>query len=560
MLHPFISFLLIISTIFCSSSAFASQSRPKLLLVLVIDQFRADYLRRFEDQFLPALLPKKGASAQVGGFRYLMTHSAYYPQGQYNTLQNITAPGHATILTGAYPYQSGIPLNNWYDAREQKETYCTEDATSAIIGSQGKTQGLGMSPKNLKATTLGDELKNEGLASRVVSVALKDRAAILLGGHRADLALWYDISRNEWVSSQHYLSEPSLPSWVIQLNREMKSHQNETTKWQLLSHGTGPTDQNTSSAEIQKIFTGIKKNNPASIPTPYGVELTVQAAEKALDAYSLGNGKSTDLLAVSISSHDMVGHRYGPNSRFMEEMTLAEDRAISRLLNTVQKKVPGGLSSVVVVLTADHGVAPSPDWTLKNKIKSGIIDMEELAKSISLQLNQKYGKPKQGEWIISTSTLNLYLNRPEILAQKMDLLTIESEVKEILLKYPEVAFVVGSTDFSARKLPLGIYELQATHAFHPGRSGDLIVYPRPYTIAANRDVKPGFTAHVTGYSYDRTVPILLSGFHIRPGVYATPAEVVDIAPTLSFLSGVLPPSLSEGKVLSEALDTRNLVH
>jgi hypothetical protein len=184
-------------------------SRPKLTLVLVIDQFRADYLTRFASRFLPS----SGKNGEVGGFKYLMSKGAYFPQAKYDVLENMTCPGHATILTGSYPYLSGIVLNEWYDRSLGRMIYCVDDGDSPLVGSDLKGAESGVSPKNLVGTTVGDELKNSGRPSKIISIALKDRAAILLGGHRADLAVWLS-SNYRWVSSRYYVKDKELPRWI----------------------------------------------------------------------------------------------------------------------------------------------------------------------------------------------------------------------------------------------------------------------------------------------------------------------------------------------------------
>ena len=210
-------------------------ARPKLIVTIVIDQFRADYLLRFQSKFLPAHLPQQ----RIGGFKYLMEESAYFPYGEYGHAQCITGPGHATILSGAFPYQSGIVLNSWFNASTQSMEECTEDASYPIVGLTHPTGTdlplrelkKGASPRLMIAPTLGDELKNEGHPSKVVSVALKERAAVLMGGHRADLALWFDPLANQWISSTYYLPQEELPPWVRELNAPLRSEVGQLKTW-----------------------------------------------------------------------------------------------------------------------------------------------------------------------------------------------------------------------------------------------------------------------------------------------------------------------------------------
>ena len=189
------------------------QQKPKLVVLLVIDQFRADYLTRFQDRFLPA----KGAKGSIGGFQYLVEKGAWFPQAQYDLLQNMTGPGHATLLTGAYPYLTGIPNNEWYDKERKAPVYCVEDRSIQWFGGS-PDEHAGSSPRNLIGSTLGDELKMVSASSRVVSIALKDRAAILMGGHRADAVIWMDPFRFQWTSTPFYFENGELPEWVRVVN------------------------------------------------------------------------------------------------------------------------------------------------------------------------------------------------------------------------------------------------------------------------------------------------------------------------------------------------------
>lgn len=473
--------------------------KPKLIVVIVIDQFRSDFLTRFESQF------------QKDGFRALMKDGAYFPFGEYDVLQAMTGPGHATILTGAYPYQTGIPINDWYDQTIQDSMYCVEDRSQETVGAPMR-EHVGTSPKNLIGTTLGDEMKNAGMSSKVVTVALKDRAAILMGGHRADLAVWFDGASTRWVSSKYYLKDGKLPGWMETLNEEASK-------------------------------------NKCDLASPCGTQVTLKAFHGALKNFKLGQGSATDLIAVSFSSHDYVGHMHGPNSREIGVMTLSEDAAVAEIRGAVAKAVPGGLKNVLFVLTADHGVAPSTKYLLETGIETGRIDEGKIAEEIERVLAKKYGAPKNGKWLRDVVDFNFFLDERSIRSGGLDLEKIEMDVKDILLKNPAFAQAVTRGEWEARKLPPGMFGRKVDRTFFRGRSGNVIGIQKPFFINESKNA----ANHMSGYSYDRTVPILFAGPGIRGGVYADPAEVVDIAPTLSFLLGIVPPAVSEGKVLKQAL-------
>jgi predicted AlkP superfamily pyrophosphatase or phosphodiesterase len=285
-------------------AAFSQQERPKLLVVIVVDQFRADYLMRFRKNFLPS--EKSGKI--LGGFNYLLLKGAYFPFGQNNIAQSMTAPGHATVLTGAYPYQSGIPLNHWYNKEKEIIEGPTDDETFPLVGINEGSKSKGASPKNLVATTVGDELKNAGYPSKIISIAIKQPPAVLMGGHRADLALWYDSKSHQWISSQYYLPSLKLPKWILDLNAEMKAQQGQKMTWSPGDKKTGFSGDTDFRYELEVGKSDLNKS-------PYGLTITRKAAEHAIKALNLGKGSSTNVLAISFSSHDAVGHTFGPNSR-----------------------------------------------------------------------------------------------------------------------------------------------------------------------------------------------------------------------------------------------------
>ncbi len=497
--------------------------RPKLIVLVVIDQFRADYLTRFESQFLPAV-QKDG---KLGGFRYLMSKGAYYPLGKYDVLQSITAVGHMTVSTGSYPYLSGIVANSWFDRAEKKEVYCTEDSQSPLIPGDPSDLEEGRSPKRLTGSTIGDQLKVSNGSSRVYSLAIKDRSSILMGGHTADLALWLNKKTGQWTTSEYYLPSKKLPQWVEELNQKSKK---------TLRSSKNPDEK----LDLSDV-----------IASPIGNLLTADAVDAALVSLRLGRGQAPDLFAVSLSTHDAAGHRYGPNSREMEEMTLSDDRMISRLLNSIQKSTPGGLKNVVVVLTGDHGVAPNEEWSKTIRLPFKKLDTDVIKNRLNAHLDSKLGKSGESPWVLEEMGFHFYLNLPVMNQKGIELTRVEELAKEFLKSIPGVAQAFGSRDYESKRLPPGKLERQILHSYFPGRSGDLVIVPQSFVVPSLATQRAA--THITGYSYDQTVPIIFSGMHIKRGVYASQAEVIDIAPTLAFLAGVIPPSSSEGRVLSEIL-------
>jgi predicted AlkP superfamily pyrophosphatase or phosphodiesterase len=486
------------------STAIWPAGRPKLVVVVAIDQFRADYLSRFGSKF------------SANGFRRLLQNGSYYPYGEYDILQSMTGPGHATILSGSYPYQMGIPLNDWYDQKSHALHYCVEDEQFKTVGAPAK-QHVGTSPNQFIGTTIGDELKNAGLKTRNISLALKDRAAILMGGHRADLAFWFDGESKRWVSSQYYLKTGELPKWIDELND--------------------------------------KKLAQCDLSEPCGIDLTAQAFLAAVKNEKLGaSGRDVDLISVSFSSHDYAGHKFGPNAPELEIMTLAEDRALATMTDALAKSVPGGLKNVLFVLTGDHGVAPSPEYLQETGIPTGQIDESALITEMTAALNQDCGQKNQtssGKWIEFVEDFNFFLNEQKVRASSCDLPTVENKIKQVLLKTTGFSYVLTQDEYEHRKLPPAMLGRQTEKTYFPGRSGHVIAIVRPFYINRSKN----HANHMTGYSYDRTVPLLFSGYGIKAGLHADHAEIIDIAPTLAFILGIIPPALSEGHVLKESLKT-----
>lgn len=478
-------------------------TKPKLVVVLVIDQFRADYLTKFQKDFLPV-----GVTGEVGGFNFLMQNGAYFPFAEYDVLQSMTCPGHAMIATGTHPYLNGISLNNWYDIAAKKNIYCVDDAE------------YGVSPRRLVTTTFGDELKNISEASKVVTLALKDRSAVMLGGHRADVAVWMDLEAYRWVTSKFYQKE--VPAWAQEVNKGL-------TKEGVL-------------AKEKKV------ESKKALLTPYGAKVTREMAEAALKGENLGKNGHTDILAISFSSHDMAGHQFGPNSPELRAMTLAEDKEISKLLSTIKKHL-GSLNGVTIALTADHGVAPSVEYARAAKIEAERLDYLGMYKKVYERLDKKFGKPKN-EWLSSGMVFNFYVNPEAVKERKASMEAVHAEIKDVMKSLPGVLEVATRSEIEKNILPTGELGKQLTRQYLHGSNGDVILIPKPFYISKGESL----VNHMTGYSYDRTVPLILVGPNIKPGVYSSAAKIIDLAPTLTFMMGALPPASVTGRVLNEIFE------
>lgn len=479
---------------------------PRLTVVVVVDQMRPDYLTRLYDRYLPA----KAKDGSPGGFRWLLDGGAFFPQAAHDTLNALTGPGHATVMTGAAPARHGVVLNRWWDREKRRTAYCVADDRYPGVGSTPVRASRAGSPAHLLGTTVGDEVKLAGHDARVVSLSIKDRAAILLGGHSADLAVWFDVDGFQWATTTFYAPSGELPEWVRDVNRRL-----------------------------------VTPPSLHVLAETAGVDMTIDLAIAAVDALALGS-KRRDMLLVSLTPLDYLGHEKGPGHPDLDRLLLDHDRALARLFSHLDRAVPGGLAEVLVALTADHG-APPADATLAGlRVPFGRVDEAELLRGVEAKLKETVGPPPRGHrHVLHLEDFHLWLD-PEALPgvrfeKAMD------EAARFFASRPEFDGAVTRRDVEAGRLPAGPAGDAVRASWRAGRSGDVVALPKAYRSATGDVV-----IHMTHHVYDRMVPLLLRGRFVRPGVHATPAKVVDLAPTLAFLLGVVPPALSEGRILHEA--------
>lgn len=485
----------------------------KLGVVISIDQFRADYLMRYKFS---------------GGLKFLKEGGAYMPLADHGLLQNMTGPGHAAIMSGTYPYRHGISTNYWFNRDKGTTEYCTQDDERKIIGSGGVVAGApGMSPKLFNGTTLGDELKNVDRSSKVVAVAVKDRAAILMAGKRADQVYWLDNKNCQWVTSDFYIKE--LPGYVKKLNTDLASLKSGK------KYSWGP-------------YKDMTYCNSESLRTPWIGKESLKLALAAVDELKLGKGTDTDLLLVSLSSHDYLGHQLGPNSESLLEMTQDEDKMIGEFIQEIGKRVPGGLTNVFFALTGDHGTPPSADAIPKEKLANENIKEEEILNLLEKLLTDEYGKAKGGKWIQNMTEFQLYLNQEALKSAKVSVADVGHFLRPRLVRERYLdQLLIRDEILYDRKVPPGDFGKVVDHTL-TRHSGDLLMILNPYHWSDSYPL-----THMTHYSYDRYVPLVIWGKTFKPGTYRAVVNVVDLAPTLASVLNVLPPSQSEGRVMTEIL-------
>ena len=365
--------------------------KPKLLLAVVFDQFRYDYLTRF-------------AGSYTSGFARMLGNGASFTDAHFIHYPTVTAVGHSTFLSGATPSLSGIIGNEWFDRESGKSVTSVSDPATQLLGAaEGRT---GSSPRRLLVSTVGDELKMSGKGTKVIGISIKDRAAILPSGHMSDGAYWFDGTSGGWVSSTYYFSE--LPAWVQELNKGRPADKYLGAEWR-------PVDGKADSTPFKKMSATPDAAFYSSVDaTPYGNELIESLAERAIAAEKLGQHPGTDLLAVSFSSNDYVGHAVGPDAPQVRDMCLRSDRLLGKLLAFIDSQL--GAGNFLLVLTADHGVAPVPEVNQARKMPGGRLTPRPLADAIERALTSKYGA---GKWLVNSGEMP-YLNRELIREKKLN--------------------------------------------------------------------------------------------------------------------------------------------
>lgn len=532
-----------------------TNERPRLVLLIAVDQYRYDYLERFGDLFA------------ANGLRRLQRDGASWTEANYDHVPTETAPGHATMLTGAWPSETGIIANDWFDRAEGKRVSNVQDDSVRKLG--GGAVDVPSSPRNLLCSTLGDELKlMTNRRSKVVGVSIKNRAAILPTGRMADAAYWFSSQTGEFVSSTYYFD--SLPEWVARFNAAKHADKFFGAKWERMipaaeyEKRAGRDDAPWEKGDGKTSYTfphvvdgGLASPGPAFYDainyTPFSNDLLVSFAEAALANEHLGEDADTDVLTVSFSANDIAGHRYGPYSQEAMDMSLRVDSQIGQLLDFVDAKV--GLRNTVVVFTADHGVAPSPEQAAEMRLPGARVKVSDVLAAVRNRVRARFGKPGDkdttADYVQTFSNGQIYFNWFALERDGIKNEDIERVAGEAALTVPGISrFFTRTQLVTGAVSPNDAVARRVLHGYNARRSGDVVViqeafkYLADYTIVAN---------HGTPYSYDTHVPLIIMGGGIAPGRYLNAATPADIAPTLARLLRVQAPSNAVGRVLSEAI-------
>lgn len=527
-----ISFLLISTTLFSQN-----KNQPKLVVGIVIDQLRYDLLTRFEHNF------------SEGGFKRMMNGGFFAENMHYNYAPTYTGPGHSSIYTGTTPSIHGIAANDWMH-NGLYPMYCAQDDSVQSIG--GDSKAGKMSPKNLKVTTITDQLKLfTNNQSKVIGISLKDRGAILPAGSKADAAYWYDGKTGNWITSTWYMN--SLPQWINDFNSKKHYKRLMSNNWtpllpnnkyvhNLQDNVLWEEDNFKKGITTLPYIFDVEKNASQIRLTPFGNTFTTDLAFETIKNESMGKGTHTDFLAVSYSSPDFVGHAFGPYSMEIEDCYYRLDLEIKRLLEYLDSTY--GKDNYWVFLTADHGVQDVPGFSKANKIHGGNISDKEIFKIANDHLVLKTGK--QG-LIMNVSNEQITLDKVEVEKAGLDAEKIATILGSISPEKMEG--IRGFYAFSnMRSLPLSqdVTE-RLINGYCPHRSGDIAVLLEPNWMSHGSKG----TSHGSIYSHDTHVPFLFYGKGVLPKSSAIQYNITDIAPTISYLLKTLQPNGCSGTPILE---------
>ena len=527
-----------------SMSSLQAQERPKLVVGIVVDQMKMEYLYRFSNDF------------SANGFKRLMNNGYTFHNMHYNYMPTYTAPGHASIYTGTTPSTHGIIGNEWFNKAVGKDVYCTDDASVKTIGNGTEKEGA-MSPKNLFSATITDELRMAtNFKGKVIGLSIKDRGAILPAGHFANWAFWYSKT-GAFISSTFYGA--ALPNWVTEFNQE-KRYMNYINKgWDLLkpiaTYNESLPDDNPYEGKLDKddapVFpydlSKIYKEKGADVlrTTPFGNDILAELAMKAIEKEELGKDEITDFLAVSFSSTDYVGHTFGPRSMELQDTYLRLDQTIAQFLNYLDKTV--GKNNYLLFLTANHAGAENSNYLKDNKYNVKNIPSKEIVGALKKKSNETFG----ADLILDYSNFNLFLNKEIIKGKGLEFTKVKQSFKEFLMTQEQVKRVYTEEEILASSGDDYFLSFIAK-GYDPKQNGDIVILDK----TGYMQYQATGTTHGSPNSYDTHVPLLFYGWQVPKGELHTKKYITQIAPTLSQMLKIPFPNGTESEVL-ETLFQKN---
>ncbi|TCC99070.1 alkaline phosphatase PafA [Pedobacter psychroterrae] len=517
----------------------ANVNRPKLIVGLVVDQMRWDYLYRYYSRY------------SNGGFKRLINEGFSAENTFIPYTPTYTACGHASIYTGSVPAINGIIGNDWYDPQSKRGVYCAEDTSVTTVGSNTKA-GL-MSPKNMLTTTITDELRlATNFKSKVIGISLKDRGSILPAGHSANAAYWYDGQTGDWITSSYYMKK--LPAWLEDYNKIKLANKFFDKNWNTLYpietytqstadnvryEGKARGEETPTFPHPLKLYAG--KNYEMIKSTPYGNTITLDFAKLAILSEDLGQGSATDFLAVSCSATDYVGHQYGPNSIEIEDTYLRLDKDLEEFFNYLDTKV--GKGNYLFFLSADHGVAHAPTFMEDNKLPGGLYSDSKVIKTLNTLIEEKYNVKKA---IVTSKNSQFYFDHDAVKAANADFTAIKNLAIETLKKEDEVFDAVDLNNLANETIPEQIKKA-ITYGYNAKRSGDIY-----YLLKSNYfDGGKTGTTHGSWNPYDAHIPCVFMGWNVKPGKTNKTYYMTDIAATLAAMLHIQMPSGCVGAPITE---------
>lgn len=517
-------------------------SKPRLVVGIVVDQMRYDYLTRFWDKY------------GEGGFKRIIREGYNFKNNHFNYIPTYTGPGHASVYTGTGPQGHGIIGNDWYDKFEERMVYCAGDENVQSVGTASSAGQ--MSPHRMIVTTVADENRLfTQMRGKTIGIALKDRGAVLPAGHTANAAYWFQGgNEGKWITSTFYME--NLPGWVTEFNDSGKTR-SYLKNWDTLDEiesyiesGTdrnlyerGYKDQTTFPYDLVKLADSIAEYEIIK-NTPYGNSLTTDFAIAALEGEDLGADEDTDFLALSFSSTDYVGHNFGVNSKEVQDTYMRLDKDIERLLEALDEKV--GQGNYTLFLTSDHGGVDVPAYLESVKIPAGYFDHSVFEEKLNAFVDAEYDG---ADLIEQVSNYQVFFNYEALREENVMAYDLEISLAHYLLQYPQINNVYTRSQLQSGSYISGIPAL-IQNGFNQKRSGDVILVLDPSVISYSRT---GST-HGSGYSYDTHAPLLFFGHGIKHGSTTQRTEIIDIAPTISALLGISFPNGHTGKPLFQLLD------
>ncbi|MCW5907363.1 MAG: alkaline phosphatase family protein [Chitinophagales bacterium] len=512
-------------------------SKPKLIVGVIVDQMRWDFLYRYSEKYT------------TGGFKRLLNEGYNCHNAYINYYPSYTACGHSCVYTGSVPAIHGIAGNAWFNRGLGREMTSVEDTTVMRTGN-GKLSGK-VSPRNILTTTIGDEIHiANNFQSKVIGIALKDRSSVLPAGHTGNAAYFLDGATGNFISSTYYMNE--LPAWATAFNEQKKAAKYLADNWSTILPIAEYWESTADDEHFERPFKGEEKpvfthevsklaNSSLDIiaATPFGNSLSFDFAKAAIENEKLGKGKFTDLLALSLSSPDLIGHQFGPNSVEVEDCYIRLDKEFADFLTYLDRQV--GKGNYLLFLTADHGAAHAAGYSQRSNIPAGSFDIDTVTKQLNTHLAAKFG---EGKWILSNENMQLYVNYDLLQQRKLSREEIFEPCKQFMMQYESVTNVIDLEKISAAPLEANL-KMRYTNGYHPKRSGDFQIVYNPAWLE-------GFTkgtTHGSPYPYDTHIPLTWFGWKVKAGQTTNEVYMTDIAPTIAALLQIQEPNGNIGKVI-----------